>query len=221
MLLEAAGLALLASLSPTALLAGAVYLGSERPRLIATYYLAGAVIVSVVMGVVLLLALRAANLSRPSEATPRYDLRLGIGVLLVVASFVLSRRKSRPIDPTESPRGFLARMVADPAPRSAFLVGVLIFSPGVAFFAAVQVIATARASVELTAVAVVVVVVLYVLLVWLPILLYLIFPHFTTRYLSSFNRWLIVHGKQVLVSGLMVAGAFMIANGIYGLIAVG
>ena len=59
MLVEAAGLALLASLSPTALLAGAVYLGSSRPKLMAAYYLAGAVLVSVIMGVVLLVALRA------------------------------------------------------------------------------------------------------------------------------------------------------------------
>ena len=37
MLLQAAGLALLASLSPTALLIVAVYLGSDRPRLIAAF----------------------------------------------------------------------------------------------------------------------------------------------------------------------------------------
>ena len=112
-------------------------------------------------------------------------------------------------------------MVADPAPKSAFLVGVLIFSPGIAFLAAVQVIATARASVELTVAAVVVVVVLYVVLVWLPILLYLIFPGLTTRHLTAFNRWLVVHARQVLLWGLFVVGAFMIGNGIYGLVAVG
>ena len=221
MLVEAAGLALLASLSPTALLAGAVYLGSSRPKLMAAYYLAGAVLVSVIMGVVLLVALRASNLSRPGEETPRYGLRLGLGVLLLVVGFVVARRKPRPIDPSGPPKGFLSRMVADPAPRSAFLVGVLIFSPGIAFLAAVQVIATARASVELTVAAVVVVVVLYVVLVWLPILLYLIFPGLTTRHLTAFNRWLVVHARQVLLWGLFVVGAFMIGNGIYGLVAVG
>ncbi len=221
MLVEAAGLALLASLSPTALLAGAVYLGSSRPKLMAAYYLAGAVLVSVIMGVVLLVALRASNLSQPGEETPRYGLRLGLGVLLLVVGFVVARRKPRPIDPSGPPKGFLSRMVADPAPKSAFLVGVLIFSPGIAFLAAVQVIATARASVELTVAAVVVVVVLYVVLVWLPILLYLIFPGLTTRHLTAFNRWLVVHARQVLLWGLFVVGAFMIGNGIYGLVAVG
>ena len=50
MLLEATGLALLAALSPTALLVTAVYLGSDRPKLIATLYLAGAITGALVFG---------------------------------------------------------------------------------------------------------------------------------------------------------------------------
>ena len=68
-------------------------------------------------------------------------------------------------------------MVADPAPRSAFLVGILVFAPGVSFLAAVQVIATARASFDLTLIALIIVVVINVLLVWLPIVLHLVAPH--------------------------------------------
>ena len=41
MLIQAAGLALLAALSPTALLVAAVYLGSARPRYVTAFYLAG------------------------------------------------------------------------------------------------------------------------------------------------------------------------------------
>jgi Sap, sulfolipid-1-addressing protein len=216
--LQAAGLALLASLSPTALLVAAVYLGSARPKLVAMYYLSGAVIVSIVMGVVLLLALRAANLSHAGEDTPRYGLRLGLGVLALVAGLVIMRRKPRPPNPDGSQSGIVWRLVGEPGPRSAFLVGVLLFSPGLAFLAAVQVIATARASVSETLLAVILVVVLYVLLVWLPILMYLAFPEFTSRHLKAFNGWLLAHGRQVLVWVLLVLGAFLVANGIYGLV---
>lgn len=48
MLADAVGLALLAALSPTVLLIAAVYLGSARPRLTASCYLAGAVMMSIV-----------------------------------------------------------------------------------------------------------------------------------------------------------------------------
>ena len=217
MLIQAAGLALLAALSPTALLVAAVYLGSSRPRVVTAFYLAGAVLMSLLMGVVILEVLRSVNLQRPSEQTPRYGLRLVLGILLLAAAIVVARRKPRPPDPAKPHQGFVSKMVADPAPRSAFLVGILIFAPGVTFLAAVQVIATARASFDLTLIALIIVVVINVLLVWLPIVLHLVFPAATTRYLTGFNGWLRAHGKVVLMCVLVAVGGIMVVNGIYGL----
>lgn len=217
MLLQAAGLALLAALSPTALLVAAVYLGSARPRLIAAFYLTGAVIMSLVMGVVILVALRSADLNRPAEHSPRYGLRLGLGILLLAAGIVVARRQPRAPDPAKAQRGIVSRMVANPAPLTAFLVGILVFAPGVTFLAALQVIATAQASLKLTALAVIIVVVINVVLVWLPILLHMAAPGVTTRYLTAFNGWLRAHSKTVLVWLLVVVGGIMVGNGIYGL----
>jgi hypothetical protein len=56
MLVQAAGLAVLAAISPTVLLVAAVYLGSARPRQTLLAYLAGALLMSVVMGIVVLVA---------------------------------------------------------------------------------------------------------------------------------------------------------------------
>jgi hypothetical protein len=217
MLIQAAGLALLAALSPTALLVAAVYLGSARPRVVTVFYLAGAVAMSLIMGVVLLEILRGVNLQRPGEYTPRYGLRLVLGLLLLAATVVVARRKPRPPDPAQPNQGFVSRLVAEPAPLSAFFVGILIFAPGVSFLAAVQVIATSRASVDLTVIALVIVVVINVLLVWLPIVLHLIFPEATTRYLTAFNGWLRAHGKLILICVLVAVGGIMVFNGIYGL----
>ncbi len=217
MLIQAAGLALLAALSPTALLVAAVYLGSARPRVVTAFYLAGAVVMSLIMAVVILEVLRSVNLQRPSEHTPRYGLRLVLGILLLAAAIVVARRKARPPDPAKAQQGFVSRLVADPAPLSAFFVGILIFAPGVTFLAAVQVIATARASFDLTLIALIIVVVINVLLVWLPIVLHLIFPGATARYLTGFNGWLRAHGKVVLICVLVAVGGIMVVNGIYGL----
>jgi Sap, sulfolipid-1-addressing protein len=217
MLIQAAGLALLAALSPTALLIAAVYLGSARPRLVTAFYLAGAVLMSLVMGVILLAVLRSANLERPAEHTPRYGLRLILGILLLAAAVVVARRQPRPPDPSKPPKGFVGKMVADPAPLSAFLVGLLVFAPGVSFLAAVQVIATARASLDLTVIAMTIVVVINVLLVWLPIVVHLVAPGFATRHLTAFNSWLRAHGKLILICVLVAVGGIMVVNGIYGL----
>jgi Sap-like sulfolipid-1-addressing protein len=216
MLIQAAGLALLAALSPTALLIAAVYLGSARPRLVTAFYLAGAVLMSLLMGVILLAVLRSVNLQRPAERTPRYELRLVLGILLLAAAVIVARRQPRPPDP-DKPKGFVAKMVADPAPWSAFLVGLLIFAPGVSFLAAVQVIATARASLDLTVFALTLVVVINVLLVWVPIVVHLVAPGFATRHLTAFNGWLRAHGKLILICVLVAVGGIMVVNGIYGL----
>ncbi len=218
-LLQAAGLALLASISPTALLIVAVYLGSARPRTTAMFYLGGAVVMSVVMGIALLAILRSADLSLSGEHTPRYGFRLGFGVLLLLGGVVVARRRRRGPKPAGSQQGFVYRMAANPSPRSAFLVGALVFAPGATFLAALQVIATARASVQLTVVAIVLVVILNVLLVWVPIVLYLVAPALTTRYLTAFNDWLRAHGTTILAGVLVVAGGILIGNGLYGLVA--
>jgi len=216
MLPEAIGLALLAALSPTALLVSAVYLGSDRPKLIGALYLAGALVMSLVMGVVILLILRNAGLSHSDQRSPRYGVRIGLGVLLLVAAIAVAKRPPA-ADSDKSQQGLVSRMTARPAPLTAFLAGVLIFAPGATFLAAIQVIATAQASFELTAVAVIVVVVINVTLVWLPIVFYLVAPETTSRYLSSFNGWLRANGKTIATWVLVVGGVFLVANGIHGL----
>ena len=217
MLAQAAGLALLSALSPTALLIAAIYLGSARPGLTSMFYLAGAVAMSLVMGVVVLLVLRSAGLNHPDQHAARYGLRLGLGIVLLAAAFYVAARKPRQPDPAKA-HGLVSRMVAEPAPLSAFLVGLLVFAPGVTFIAALQVIATASAGPDLTSLAVILVVVINVLLVWLPIMLHLIAPKATERRLKAFNHWIRAHGTTVLIGVLIVAGAIMVFDGIYGLV---
>jgi hypothetical protein len=217
-LAQAIGLALLSALSPTALLIAAVYLGSARPGLTSMFYLAGAVVMSFVMGVIVLLALRTAGLNHPEQHTARYGLRLGLGIVLLVAGLFVVARKRRAPDAARGQHGAVSRMVADPAPLSAFLVGLLVFAPGVTFIAALQVIATAQAGPDLTVLAVILVVIINVLLVWLPITLHLVAPKVTERRLTAFNGWLRANGRTVLVGVLVVVGGIMVFDGIYGLV---
>ncbi|HLH59405.1 MAG TPA: GAP family protein [Streptosporangiaceae bacterium] len=218
MLAQAAGFAVLAAISPTALLVIAVYLGSARPRLTGMYYLAGAVLMSILTGVIVLVAVRSGGLSHPSEHTPRYGLRLGLGVLAVIAGAGLATRTAKPPDPASPGRGLVSRMVANPSPWAAFIVGMIVFTPSVTFIAAVQVIATARADIELSALALTIVVVLNVLLVWLPILAHLAVPDRTSRTLAAFNGWLRAHGRSLLAIAAATAGVILIVNGLAGLL---
>ena len=73
---------------------------------------------------------------------------------------------------------------------------------------------------ERTVLAAIIVVVINVLLVWLPIVLYIAVPDWTSRHLMAFNGWLRANSKRVLIWVLVIVGGILIGNGIYGLIAV-
>jgi hypothetical protein len=213
---QALGFAFLAGLSPTALVVATVLLGSADPRRTVLFFLAGAVVMTVVVGVVIFVALRAGGLQHPAEREPRYGLRLGLGALAIAASLVLVSRKPRPKDPNKKPN-LVSRLVARPAPASAFAAGLLVFTPSITFVAAIQAIATAEDSVALVALVAVLVVTIVVVLAWLPLVLYMLAPDATTRTLKTIDGWLRDHGRALLIAGLAVGGIALVLDGALGL----
>jgi hypothetical protein len=231
---QAAGFALLAAVSPTSLLVMAVFLGSADPRRTALLYVAGAMLMTVLMAAVVLVVLRATGLNHPHEHAPRYGLRLGLGVLALLTAVVVALRARRSAIDVGTPAmstqgaaatqatgnvgpGFVSRLVATPRPSTAFLVGVILFVPSATFIAAVQVVATSNASAATMALALVIVVILTGLIVWLPLLTYLAAPGATTRRLKALNGWLRANGRTILMAALAVGGILLIINGSTGL----
>jgi threonine/homoserine/homoserine lactone efflux protein len=217
---QAAGFALLAAVSPTALLVMAVFLGSDNPRRTALMYVAGAMIMTVAMAVAVLLVLRATGLNQPRQHAPRYGLRLGLGVIALAVSVYLSRHK-RPAAASRDGKpkrpGLVTRLTLTPSPRTAFVLGLLLFVPSATFVAAVQVIATANEGAPITTAAIIVVVILTGLTVWLPLLTYLVFPEATTRVLRTANEWLRVRGRILVIGALWIAGVILVVDGALGL----
>lgn len=222
MVAQAAGFAVLAAVSPTALLVMAVFLGSDNPRKTALIYVSGAVVMTVAMALTVLFVLRATGLNQPRQHDPRYGLRLGLGVIALAGALYMSRRKRySPAtgDSKGKPKrpGLIARLTASPSPRTAFVLGLLVFAPSASFIAAVQVIATANEGVPITAAAMLVVIILTALTVWLPLLAYFAFPETTTRVLRTANDWLRLHGRVLVIGALWIAGTVLVVNGALGL----
>jgi len=217
---QAAGLAALGAIYPPALLIAAVYLGSTSPRTMATLYLVGAILMTVVCGIVILVVLRASHLSLPTHHTPRYGLRLGLGVLALAGAWYLTvrerRRRQRPPTTGKKP-SLVSRMAARPRRSTAVAAGVLLFAPGAGFVAAVQVIATAKADLASTIGALVMVVFIDVALAWLPLLVHIIAPDRTTRALKALDGWLGVHGRALLIGAVGAIGLILVINGAIGL----
>lgn len=216
MLGQAAGFAVLSALSPPALLIAASLLASASPRKALLIYLAGAVSMTVALGIVLLLVLHSAGLNHPHQRQPRYGLRLGLGVALLCASVVIARRRPEPRKAGKKP-GLVARMLNHPGPVTAFALGVLVFAPSGAFIAAVETIATAKASVPVIVFAMAIVVVIDVMFIWVPLGLYLAAPDTTTRHLATINARVQAHAQVIMVAVLALAGILLVADGTSGL----
>jgi hypothetical protein len=250
---QAAGLALLAALSPTAMLIAASYLASTRPHKTVLLYLTGGVLMVTLLGTAALIAIRAGGLSGVGQHASRNGLRLALGIAALAAAVVIWRRQRRtaaepalvratsapgPVSEsssmpgpgpaaTPSPErasgkqkkpGVMARMTAEPRPATAFVVGVFVFGPSVSFLAAVQVVATAKASLVATVAAMVMIIVLTVLFAWLPLVAYLVAPDRTLGVLRAFNGWLHRNRRAVLTAAVAAIGVILTVQGATGLL---
>jgi hypothetical protein len=215
---QAAGFALLAAFSPTALLVAAIFLVSARPGRTVALYLAGGLLIVAVAGAVALVAMRAGGLSHAGQQQTRYGLRLGLGVVALIAASVIARRKPKLPDHARPRKpSLVSRMSARATPLSAFAAGVLVFGPGLTFIAAVQVVATANVGLAVTVGAMAMIVVLTVSFAWLPLVAYLIAPEATVGRLTAFNAWLRRHGRLVLSSAVAIIGIVLVIQGVVGL----
>jgi hypothetical protein len=188
------------------------------------------------MAVTVLVVLHATGLNQPRQRTPRYGLRLGLGIFaLALAGFMIVRaRRARTAgDRTASGRaggestagsegtakrpGFVARLTAHPRPLTAFLAGLFLFAPSASFIAAVQVIATSNAPEPQIVLATAIVITLTALIVWLPLIAYLAAPEATTRFLRNANGWVVAHSRTLVTGALAIAGVALVINGAGGI----
>jgi hypothetical protein len=211
---QAVSFALLAAVSPTALIVLAVYLGSSSPRRTASYYVAGALVMTAVTCGVVFAIIKLSGLDLPRHHGPRYALRLGLGALALAAGAFI---QLRPHPSSKPASGLMSRLVTEPTPRIAFAAGVVLFAPSLMLLAAVQVVATARANAALTTLALIIVVIITVVIVWLPMLAFLAVPDRTTRMLKLVSTWLHRYGRTVAVAALTVGGAALVIDGALGL----
>ena len=93
---QVAGLALVAAFYPPAMLLAALYLRSERPGKTTLFFLVGGIFVVTLVGIVVLVVMRAGGLSHVGHHQTRYGVRLALGVIALVAAAVLILRKPKP-----------------------------------------------------------------------------------------------------------------------------
>jgi hypothetical protein len=221
-ILSAFLLVLASALNPGALVASAFFLRKEQGARLDNAFLIGGLFMSAVVGIVVLELIRLTGLELPKRSAPRYDIRLGLGLLALLLAVFLPWLRSH------LRRGPPGAHKPDPATRlmekagvgGAIVVGVLIFAPTPQYLAGVQIIASAEHRIAAAVLLVLGAAVINVAVVWVFLLAYLAAPDRTKAHLARANTWVTwvkSHSDLIIRIILAIVGVALVISGATGL----
>jgi hypothetical protein len=216
-------LVLASALNPGALVASAFFLRKERGVRLDNAFLIGGLLISAVIGIVVLELIRLTGLELPKKTTPRYDIRLGLGILaLVLAAFLPWLRSHlqrggasgvKKLDPA-------TRLMQKASVGGAVVVGVLVFAPTPQYLAGLQGIASAEHRIAVAILLVLAAAIVNVAVVWVFLAAFLAAPDRTKAHLdkaSTWVDWVKDHSNLIIRAILAIAGAALVISGATGL----
>jgi len=220
LLAEVLLLALASMVWPTLLAVVLVLLVSPRPVRLLSFFLAASLLTTVVIGVLIVFALRDSSLITDREHTfsPAFDLVAGAAALLF--AFVLARH-THPARPTPAPTPGRPSWYERTVSRGgllAFGVGVVLnVFPGLFPFVAMKDIAELDYSTTATVALIVGFYLVMFLPAEVPLVSYLVAPSETTEVVGTLRDWLERNGRRVAVITLATVGTYLLIRGALGI----
>jgi hypothetical protein len=225
-------LSLLAMFNPTLLAAVTLMLLLENPRRLMLGYLLGAYVTSISVGLVIVFALSDSSAASASKNSLSPSADIVVGLLLLLVAFVLATDRDRPLrerkarrkqekleaNGGEAKEALPLRLLGRGSPRVAFVVGLLLSFPGLAYLTGLSHINKLDAAAVPTALLVIAFCLVQQLLLEIPLVSYFIAPEETADRVQRFRAWLSRNGRQAAIIGAAVLGSLVIARGIVGLI---
>jgi hypothetical protein len=212
-------LALASALWPALVAVVVVALRTPRPTPILASFLAGAMLTTVSIGLVIVFALESSGIVEgPHRTTTNAVVDLTIGGLALLLSYVLSRRwaaeHARAAAKTPDRPGWTERMIERGA-LLAFGVGVVLnVVPGLFPFVALKDIAQLDYAPWATVLLVIGFYVVMFTIAEVPLVAGIVAPERTARAVDRFNTWLERNGRRLIVIALAAIGVYLTVRGI-------
>ena len=217
--------ALTAALYPTLLAATTVMLLLDHPKRLLLGYLAGAMLTSVTLGLVIVFALDGSASTAQHKLSPALDLALG-GIVLVVAFIIrpgrepketgrLAARRRRKQEGKEDkgpPRW--QRTLSQGSARTTFVVGALLSLPGASYLIGLHKIADSDPSTVGAVAAVIGFNLIMFALIELPLIGYVFAPEWTPRAVDRLKDWFSRNARRLAFRGALIIGWLLIARGL-------
>jgi Sap, sulfolipid-1-addressing protein len=208
--------------NPTLLAAATVLLILPNPKKLMLGYLAGALMTSVTLGLVIVFALQDSAAVDTAKRTINPALDIALGAILLVVSIVIAtgrRPQRKPKEPTKDkapPRW--KRELSKGSPRITFVVGALLTLPGFSYLAALSGIVKLTSSTVATVLLVLMVNVIMLALIEVPLITFAVAPDWTPRAIERTKTWFSRNARVIAVRGTAILGILLILRGVITLI---
>jgi len=216
-------LAIASAFWPILLVVVIVSLRATHPILLLVSFLAGGLLTTITVGLVVIYALEGSSLTGSSQSTFDPAVEIAAGAFALLAAAVLWRRYGvLPEPPAERPAdadpGRLERMLDRGAPL-AFAAGIVFnILPGVFPLVALKDIAEMDIGFAETVVVLLCFYLIMFAFIEVPLVSYLVAPEWTAQATQRFNAWLDRNTRRVAIGALAGVGVYLIVKGIIGLV---
>jgi hypothetical protein len=215
-------LAIASAFWPLLLAVVIVSLRAAHPIRLLVSFLAGGLLTTMIVGLVVIYAMQGSSLTGRSQSTFDPWFEVTAGALALLAAAVLWRRYGAlPEEPAEKPvdeaPGRLERMLDRGAPL-AFAAGIVFnIVPGVFPFVALKVIAEMDLSFAETVGVLLGFYAIMFAFIEVPLVSYLVAPEWTGRATQRFNTWLDRNARRAGIVVLGGVGAYLVVKGLIDL----
>ena len=218
---------LTAAANPTLIAATTVMLILPNPKKLMLGYLAGALVMSITLGIVIVRTLEhsGAVSTATHKVNPIADLALGAILLLIAAVLATdrdrrvrearARRKARAEPKTPRWQQWLGRG----NPRITFAVGAVLTLPGASYLAALTSLARLNYGPAGDVLAVVLINLVMLLLLEVPVACFALAPEWTPSAIDRAKAAMRRHGRRIVLGFLLILGSLLVARGVITLLA--
>jgi hypothetical protein len=214
-----------AALNPTLLAATTVMLLLDHPKRLLLGYLAGALMTSVTLGLVIVFALDGSASTAQHTLSPAMDLALG-AILLIVAFLIrpgrepnetgrlAERRHRKEEEKTDKGPPRWQQALSKGTARTTFVVGALLTLPGASYLIGLHKIGDGDPSTTGAVAAVLLFNVIMLALLELPLIGFIFAPEWTPRAVDRFKEWFNRNARRLGFQLALVIGVLLIVRGL-------
>jgi hypothetical protein len=222
-------LSLVAAANPTLLAAVTVMLFLENPKRLLLGYLAGALLVSLTIGFVIVFVVHDSGATETAQSSLSPSMDIALGAIFLLVAYVLgsgrderlkARRKAKKEesgteDAVKGPSK-AEQLLGRGDARIAFALGVVFTLPGVAYLAALHDLQQLEYGAAVEILVILGFNIMLLVLLEIPLVGYLLAPERTVVEVQRFRTWLTRSSRRIAIVGAAGIGVILLARGAIG-----